>query len=134
MAHPRGPLKTEFWHFVLLEKAMPEELKRALRMGQGNYNGVNGMFEQDDMDNWSGVTKASLSPMARKYSHNLSMGMGHEGRHPDYPGVVSERYVSESNQRSFYRRWEEFMNAEGWQDISIEPITADFEGTASMSG
>jgi len=134
LAHPRGPLKTEFWHFVLMEKALPEELKRALRMGQGNYNGTNGMFEQDDMDNWSGVTKSSLSPMARKYTHNLSMGIGHEGRHPDYPGVVSERYVSESNQRNFYRRWEEFMNADGWQDIPIEPITAEFEGSASMSG
>ena len=27
LAHPRGPLETEFWHFVLYEKDMPRELK-----------------------------------------------------------------------------------------------------------
>ena len=134
LAHPRGPLETEFWHFVVLEKDMPSELKRALRMGSGNYNGVTGIFEQDDMDNWRGVTRASVSPIARRYKQELSMGIGRSGVHPDLPGVVSERYVSESNQRNFYRRWEEYMNAESWSDIPIAPITANFEGTATMKG
>ena len=134
LAHPRGPLKTEFWHFVLLEKNMPAELKRALRMGSGNNNGVTGLFEQDDMDNWRGVTQSSRSPVGRNYAHELSMGIGHAGPHPDYPGQVAERYISESNQRNFYRRWEEFMNAEDWSDIRIDPITAEFEGTATMKG
>ena len=65
LAHPRGPLETEFWHFALLEKDLPDELKTALRRGSGNYNGVTGLFEQDDMDNWRGVTKGSRSSMAR---------------------------------------------------------------------
>jgi hypothetical protein len=134
LAHPRGPLQTEFWHFVLLEKDMPPELKRALRMGLGNNNGVSGLFEQDDMDNWRGVTQASLSPIARRYAHHLSMGVGHEGQHADFPGLVSERYISENNQRHFYRRWEAFMNAESWSDIPIDPIAAPFEGTATMQG
>ena len=134
LALPRGPLQTEFWHFVVLEKDMPPELKRALRMGSGNTNGVSGIFEQDDMDNWRGVTRASLSPMARKFPQNLSMGLARESSDPDFPGVVSERYVSENNQRHFYRRWEEFMNAENWSDIPIEPIKAEFEGTATMRG
>jgi hypothetical protein len=47
---------------------------------------------------------------------------------------VAERYTSENNQRNFYRRWEEFMNAEDWADIPIEPGTADFEGTATLNG
>ena len=47
---------------MFLEKDMPPDLKRALRMGLGNNNGVSGLFEQDDMDNWRGVTQASLSP------------------------------------------------------------------------
>ena len=134
LAHPRGPLQTEFWHFMMFEKDMPPELKRALRMGGGNYNGVAGLFEQDDMDNWRGVTQASQSPVARKYPQVLSMGLGHSGPDPDFPGLVSERYVSESNQRGFYRRWEDFMNAESWSDIPIDPITVEFEGTATMKG
>ena len=134
LAHPRGPLETEFWHFALLEKDLPDELKTALRRASGNYNGVTGLFEQDDMDNWRGVTKGSRSSLARNYGQRLSMGVGHEGRHPDYPGIVSERYVSENNQRHFYRRWEEFMNADSWTDIPLEPLTATFDGTATLNG
>ncbi|MCH7737478.1 MAG: Rieske 2Fe-2S domain-containing protein [Chloroflexi bacterium] len=134
LAHPRGPLETEFWHFVVLEKGMPDEIKRALRMGNGNFNGVAGLFEQDDMDNWRGVTRSSLTPLARKYSHDLSMGLGRAGSDPRFPGTVAERYTSENNQRNFYRRWEDFMNAEDWADIPIEPGTVEFEGTATMNG
>jgi hypothetical protein len=35
------------------------------------------------------------------------MGVGPAGQHPDYPGLASERDISENNQRLFYRRWEE---------------------------
>ena len=134
LAHPRGPLETEFWHFVVLEKDMPDEIKRALRIGNGNFNGVAGLFEQDDMDNWRGVTRSSLTPLARKYTQDLSMGVGRAGPDPNFPGMVAERYTSESNQRNFYRRWEEFMNARDWNDIPIEPSTAEYEGTATMKG
>jgi|TARA_B100000809_G_scaffold227667_1_gene240133 phenylpropionate dioxygenase-like ring-hydroxylating dioxygenase large terminal subunit len=134
LAHPRGPLETEFWHFVVLEKDMPADLKRALRMGAGNFNGVAGLFEQDDMDNWRGVTRSTLTPMARKYTQDLSMGIGQAGPDPDFPGTVAERYTSENNQRNFYRRWEEFMNARDWGDIPIERSTAEYEGTAKMNG
>ena len=86
------------------------------------------------MDNWRGVTKGSRGSMARAHGQRLTMGVGHEGRHPDYPGIVSERYVSENNQRHFYRRWEEFMNADSWTDIPLEPITANFDGSAALNG
>ena len=62
------------------------------------------------------------------------MGLGHAGRIRSIPGVVSERYISENNQRLFYRRWEEFMNAESWADIPLDPITARFDGTATIRG
>jgi hypothetical protein len=62
------------------------------------------------------------------------MGLGHADSHPEYPGIVSERYISENNQRLFYRRWEEFMNAESWADISLDAITTRFDGTATMQG
>jgi nitrite reductase/ring-hydroxylating ferredoxin subunit len=134
LALPRGPLRTEFWHFVLLEKDAPEELKRAIRIGSQANNGAAGMFEQDDVDNWRQVTESSVSRFSRGLPQDLSMGIGHAAEHPDYPGLVSERYVSENNQRLFYQRWEQFMNAESWADIPLEPIRARFEGTAGMHG
>jgi phenylpropionate dioxygenase-like ring-hydroxylating dioxygenase large terminal subunit len=133
-ALPRGPLRTEFWHFVLVEKDAPEEIKRISRIGSQANNGAAGLFEQDDVDNWRQVTAASRSRIGRRYPQELSMGLGHEHTHPDYPGLVSERYISENNQRHFYQRWQEFMNARSWADIPLDPITARFEGTATMKG
>ncbi|HTT80028.1 MAG TPA: Rieske 2Fe-2S domain-containing protein [Stellaceae bacterium] len=134
LALPRGPRQTEFWHFVLLERDAPEELKRVIRIGSQANNGAAGLFEQDDVDNWRQVTEASASPLARRQPQDLSMGLGHAGPHPDYPGLVAERYISENNQRLFYRRWQEFMNAESWADIALDPISARFDGTATMRG
>ena len=134
LALPRGPLRTEFWHFVLLDKDAPEAIKRVIRVGSQANNGAAGMFEQDDVDNWRQVTSASASRLGRRYPQDLSMGLGHAGPHPDYPGLVSERYISENNQRLFYQRWEEFMNAESWADIALDPIKARFEGTATLRG
>jgi phenylpropionate dioxygenase-like ring-hydroxylating dioxygenase large terminal subunit len=132
LALPRGPLKTEFWHFVLLDRDMPEELKRVIRIGSQANNGAAGLFEQDDVDNWRQVTESSRSRFVRQFPQDLSMGIGHAGTHAEYPGIVSDRYISESNQRLFYQRWEQFMNAESWADIPLDPISARFDGTATM--
>ena len=135
LALPRGPLHTEFWHFVLVEKDAPEEMRRALIAGSGNSNGITGLMEQDDQDNWIQMTQSGLSPRGRRVPVHLAMGVGHEtSAHPDFPGLVSERYISENNQRNFYARWQEFMNAERWAGIHVDPITATFEGTATMKG
>jgi hypothetical protein len=42
--------------------------------------------------------------------------------------------INEGPQRGIYRRWQEMMNAESWADIHIDPITAKFEGLATMQG
>ena len=135
LALPRGPLNTVFWHFVLVEKDAPEEMRRALIAGSGNSNGITGLMEQDDQDNWIQMTHSGLSPRGRKVPMQLSMGLGRATTsHPDFRGLVAERYISENNQRHFYARWQEFMNAESWAGIHIDPITANFEGTATMKG
>ena len=130
---PRGPLQSEFWHFGVAEKNMPEEAWRTIIRG-GQNNGTAGVFEMDDMDNWRQVTEAGSSPARRKIRHRLAMGMGHAGPHPEHSGVMTEKFISENNQRNFYSRWQEFMNAESWKDIHVDPITAKFEGTATMKG
>jgi hypothetical protein len=134
LALPRGPLKTEFWHFGLVERDAPEVVRNAIRIGGAQNNGAAGLFEQDDIDNWRSVTEASFSQVARKVPAILSMGKGHVGRHDDWPGLVSERYISENNQRNFYLRWMEFMNADSWADIRLEPITGRYEGNAGFHG
>ena len=93
-----------------------------------------GIVEMDDSDNWIQMTGSGRTPMARKHLHQISMGVGHAGPDPEYPGWVSERYISENNQQHFYNRWQEFMNARTWKAIPVEPITANFEGTATIQG
>ena len=118
---------------MLVEKDAPEAIKHIIRTGSQANNGAAGLFEQDDIDNWRQVTTASRSRIARQYPQDLSMGIGHAGAHPDYPGLVSERYISENNQRHFYLRWAGVHgNAESWMDIPLDPITARFEDTAAM--
>ena len=136
LALPRGPFASEFWHFVLVEKDAPEEVKRGhIAVFASSALGVSSMNEVDDQDNWIQVTHSGRSTQGRKVLSNLSMGKGHATTsHPDFVGLVSERYISENNQRNFYARWQEFMNADSWADIHIDPITAKFEGTATMKG
>ena len=134
LALPRGPLQTEFWHFTLVEADAPEEIKRARSIASAANNGPAGLAEQDDMDNWGQVTRAAASVIGRRYPATLSMGVGHAKRSEEWPGIEADRYISENNQRGFYTRWMEFMNAESWSDVSIDPITVSFEGTASMHG
>ncbi|MBM3939971.1 MAG: Rieske 2Fe-2S domain-containing protein [SAR202 cluster bacterium] len=134
LALPRGPLATEFWHFAVVERDMPDEIKHALVRGSANNNGAAGMFEQDDIDNWRQVTESSKSPIARKTRQNLSMGVGHLNGDTKEAGQVSERYISENNQRNFYVRWQQFMNADSWGDIPLEPMVKQYEGTATMRG
>jgi hypothetical protein len=42
LAQPRGPLRTEFRHFELLEKYAPEAIKRVIRTGSQANNGASG--------------------------------------------------------------------------------------------
>ena len=100
----------------------------------GSVEDQAGVFEQDDIDNWRQVTEASKSPIARKLRADISMGIKKSGPSEEWPGEHSDRYISENNQRHFYQRWMEFMNADGWRDIHVEPQTATYEGTASFEG
>ena len=134
MSLPRGPSRTEFWSFQTYEKDAPPEYAATMRQDHDQQNGISGMFEQDDQDNWIQMTGSGRVGAHREVRHQLSMGVGHVVKDPQFPGLVSERYISEHNQRHYYARWQEFMNAESWADIHVDPITADFEGTATMKG
>ncbi len=59
------------------------------------------------------------------------MGVGRSHPSEEWPGYHSEKYISENNQRGYYLRWEEFMNADSWRDIHLDPHTANYEGRPS---
>jgi hypothetical protein len=75
-----------------------------------------GMTEQDDMENWVYASDASKGVIARRYPYNYQLGL--DGGQPSEfpPGLVSG-IPSEKNQRAYYRRWAEFMDAPSWDDL-----------------
>jgi phenylpropionate dioxygenase-like ring-hydroxylating dioxygenase large terminal subunit len=136
IAHPRGPLKTEVWVFETFDKDAPEQVLRTQRDASVHGAGQPaGLAMQDDMDNWRGVSYSGTLVAARGTRHHLGMGLQHQGPTTERPAsYISHARCSELNQREYYLRWQEFMNAEGWADIHIDPITATFEGTAKFRG
>ncbi len=111
--HPRGVGKTEGWRWYFVDHDAPQEVKDIVRHYAMRYSGPGGMTEQDDMENWNYASAASRGVIARRYAYNFEMGLGRREAHDGLPGTVVEN-VSEQNQRGFYRRWAELMDAEAF--------------------
>ncbi|WGL50783.1 SRPBCC family protein [Nocardioides sp. BP30] len=131
---PRGPNETEFWHFSMTNAADTPDKQRAVALEHAAQNGAGGHFESDDIDNWSQVSSSGKYAGAREIGQYVNMGIGNTHTDDVFPGQISDRFVTEQNHRFFYNRWEEFMNADSWDDIPLDPMKATFEGTASMDG
>ena len=137
LALPRGPRLTEVWSWVQVDKDAPDSLKRemVLHHPQASASHLSSIHAQDDMNNWQQVTESGCYTVARHLPHDLSMGRRHDTKTSKYPSIRhSQTFCAETNQRTYYARWQEFMNAGSWADIHIDPITAQFEGTATLRG
>ncbi|MCP5065007.1 MAG: aromatic ring-hydroxylating dioxygenase subunit alpha, partial [bacterium] len=107
VAHPRGPMKSEIWSWVFVDRDAPQEVKDAMRKFYTLTFGPGGLFEQDDGENWEGVTYGASGIRASEYPYHYGAGLD-AGPHPKLPGTVSNVY-SEHTQRNLYRRWHELM-------------------------
>lgn len=108
--HPKGPGLTEAWGWCVVDKAAPQEVKDAMRRHMVHRHSTSGTWEADDVDNWVQSTQASGGHVAQRTPQNLQMGLGHETTHPELRGTVGS-FQCELNQRGFYRRWAELMEA-----------------------
>ena len=120
--HPQGPRHIEEWSWVLVDKDAPEEVKTRMRKLHTLRHGPSGIREEEDLNNWLDCTRTSSSFAARTYPQNLQLGLGHEDRDERFPGFASPG-PNEVNQRFFYSRWAEMMNAPSWAQIKIDPRT-----------
>jgi hypothetical protein len=104
----------------------PPEVKDYLRHYYIRYSGPGGLTEQDDMENWNYAHTASSGVVARRHAYNYEMGLGrgtdaYENDGLKLPGLIldtTEAKAAEQNQRGFYRRWAEFMDADGWGSLT----------------
>jgi len=123
--HPRGPHQTEVWRWYLVDADAPAEVKDFLRHYYIRYSGPSGLTEQDDMENWNYAHNASRGTIARQHPYNYEMGLGRatesfEDHGLRLPGRISEvtGIASENNQRGFYTRWRQLMEAKSWAELA----------------
>ena len=124
--HPRGPHQTECWRWFFVDRDAPAEVKHFLRDYYIRYSGPAGMTEQDDMENWNYAHKASRGVIARQYPYNYEMGLDRASENFEdhglkLPGRIADVTVanaSENNQRGFYTRWRQLMEAGSWKDLA----------------
>ena len=115
--HPRGPESTVVYQWTFVDKAAPPEVKAAHRLIAVQGVGPAGAFEVDDADNFQEATATRRGVVAKRYPMNLQMGLGHERFDENVQGWASSYIYSETNQRAFYKRWAQLMDARGWNDL-----------------
>ena len=109
--HPIGPSTTEIHSFCMVEKnASADAKERARRAFQFQY-GPAGMQSQRQAEIWRSISARIFTQTDLVW--NVQMGLGRE-RDANIPGKLGD-LLSESNQRSFFRWWQERL------DIPVTP-------------
>jgi ethylbenzene dioxygenase alpha subunit len=115
--NPKGPYELELKTFVIVNKEMAEEIKDDITKGVMCTFGPGGAFEMDDGENWENCTTVNRGVVTRQEKLHYGCGISRKIDHPDMPGTIYRGQYNDSNQRLFYQRWADMMNAQGWDDV-----------------
>ena len=55
--------------------------------------------------------------MSRHEKLHYGSGLSRRIEHADLPGIVHKGQFNDANQRLFYQRWADLMNAKSWSDV-----------------
>jgi len=108
---PKGADRMEVWSWNFVDKNASEQWKQASRESYLRVFGVAGMFEQDDLENWAGITHALRGPMARRLMLQYSKGLGDGPKGRPVPTLkdLVDGGLNEDSERAFYRHWQRLM-------------------------
>ncbi|HEY9413495.1 MAG TPA: aromatic ring-hydroxylating dioxygenase subunit alpha [Pseudonocardia sp.] len=119
---PKGPEKFELRTWVIVNKAMPDDLKREITKRVMLTFGPGGLFEMDDGENWSNCTTVNRGEVTRRQLLHYGSGLSRRvDDHPILPGTVYRGQCSDANQRLFYERWVDLMEAKSMKDLPHRP-------------
>lgn len=127
---PKGPTTTEIHAWTLVPRNMPDDIKDRFRRGSMRTFSPSGILEMDDGENWEHSTSANAGWVTRNQKLCYAMAPAGEVERDDLPGEVTAGQLSDANQRLFYKRWAEMMDAESWADIPTTGSDAQFSEAA----
>lgn len=120
---PKGPMKTELHSWTLVPKGASDEIKDRWRTGCMRTFSPSGILEMDDGENWEHATAANAGFVTRHQKLCYSMNPAPRDDSGTLPGIVHKGQLTDANQRLFFKRYGEFMDAATWEDIPMAPIT-----------
>jgi phenylpropionate dioxygenase-like ring-hydroxylating dioxygenase large terminal subunit len=113
---PISATRTEVYSWFAVDRLAPEWFKKASYKAYLMCFGSSGMFEQDDVENWTSITSVAQGQMAQRMLLNSRMGLARDGsllREPlaNWPGP-GRAFVGfgEYNQREVLRLWAEYVS------------------------
>jgi phenylpropionate dioxygenase-like ring-hydroxylating dioxygenase large terminal subunit len=108
--HPIGPGRIQMWSWCIVPRDAPQWYKDESYLAYTLAFGAAGMFEQDDFENWTNLTRQVKSTLARDLVFPYEIGLDLE---PDPtfpgPGVAVPPYVHETNFRNLWTTWARYM-------------------------
>lgn len=114
---PISSTETEVLSWFAVDREAPQWYKAASYKAYIMCFGTSGMFEQDDVENWTSVTQVSKGLMAERLNLHNRMGLKRDGTTVSQPIVwpaPGRAYVGfgEFNQRELLARWCDLMAVE----------------------
>ena len=105
----------EIWSWNFVDKNASDKWKQASRESYLRVFGMGGMFEQDDLENWAGITHALQGPIARRLMLQYGKGLGESEKNRPVPALkdLVDGGLNEDSERAFYRYWQRLMMRTG---------------------
>ena len=111
ISHPRGPDKTEYWSWFVIEKNAPDFIKKKMQQNYTFFFGPGGVLEQEDSEAWAWQQKGSAITGMDDTPYYYGLGLGEAQAHSELPGMVGSCF-DEHYAREYYLRWQDDMNRE----------------------
>ena len=114
---PIGPTETEVYSWFAVDRNAPDWFKEQSYKAYLLCFGSSGMFEQDDVENWTSITSMSKGHMSSDMLLDNSMGLAADGGYlhaplADWPGPGRAiQGYGEYNQRALLRLWAQALEA-----------------------
>ncbi|MGH7962415.1 MAG: SRPBCC family protein, partial [Candidatus Binatia bacterium] len=110
---PLGPQKIEVWNWYLIDREAPAAWKEEARRNAVRTFSMSGLLEEDDVEVWAALTRATRGSIARRYTADFRAGATATPV-TDFPGpgTVYPSLFPENEQVNFLRHWQQCMQQE----------------------